>query len=133
MQQGNRLELASGWWENVPQPGYIGVAYENTGILLVGQNPAIPPAKLQRKDKDYTAALRALRDAPTPKHYGELQAILDDFISTWPVKGQYFPLEECRLTLMDVAYFNFVRCRTMSVKANAPPCSRWARGTVFLG
>ena len=43
--------------ENVPQPGYIGVGYQRSKLLLVGQNPAVPPAKLELADKGYTAAL----------------------------------------------------------------------------
>ena len=50
--------------ENVPQPGYIGARYTRAGLLLVGQNPAVPPANLVAMDKNYTAKLRAVREAP---------------------------------------------------------------------
>ncbi len=97
--------------ENVPQPGYIGAGYERTKLLLVGQNPAIPPANLQQRDERYTAALRVLRNAPTIQHYAALQLILDDYIPDWPVHGQHFPLEDCHLKVVDIAYCNLVRCR----------------------
>jgi hypothetical protein len=73
--------------ENVPQPGYIGPAYDRTRLLLVGQNPAVPPIQLVKRDKFYTAALRALRDDPTEQNYASLQSVLRDFIPTWPVHG----------------------------------------------
>jgi len=105
--------------ENVPQPGYIGINYEQTGVLLIGQNPAVP-GRLAETDRPYTAALRALRDDPTPETYGNLQEVLGQFIPDWPVHGDYFPLRECGLELADVAYFNFVRCRTAgNAKPNA--------------
>ena len=131
----------------MPQPGYIGVGYQRTKLLLVGQNPAVPPAILQQKDREYTASLRALRAVPTSKNYDELRVILSGFIPNWPVHGQYFPLEECRLSLDEIAYFNLVRCRT---QGNAPPHAAVAtncqsmffgswlemlspRGVVFIG
>lgn len=43
-----------------------------------------------------------------------LNKVLLDFVPEWPVAGNYFPLNECRLRLDDIAYFNVVRCRTHS-------------------
>jgi hypothetical protein len=103
--------------ENVPQPGYIGTNYGRTGVLLVGQNPGVP-GRLADRDRPYTAALRTLRDDPTPQNYAKLQEVLSRFIRDWPVQGRYFPLKECGLELADIAYFNLVRCRTID---NAPP------------
>jgi hypothetical protein len=103
--------------ENVPQPGYIGKAYAQTGLLLVGQNPYVPNAELAAEDRVYTAALRALRDAPTEQAYADLQVILRRFVPKWPVQKNYFPLLECGLTLDDIAYMNLVRCRTGKDKA----------------
>jgi len=114
---GTSRELLRDCGENVPQPGYVGLGYERAGLLLVGQNPGVPGG-LALADRRYTAALRALADQPTPPRYVELQSVLDDFIPTWPIHGKYFPLEQCGLTLADVAYCNLVRCRT---KENAPP------------
>ena len=97
--------------EHVPQPGYIGPHYRNSRVLLVGQNPATPKS-LTVPDRPYTAALRALRDEPTPQRYKDLNAVLRDFIPQWHVHGNYFPLAESGLTLEDIAYCNIVRCRT---------------------
>ena len=107
--------------ENVPQPGYIGARYTRTRLLLVGQNPAVPPSHLVAMDKNYTAKLRAVRAAPTEHHYLALQSVLDDFIPNWPVHGEYFPLAECGLELADIAYCNLVRCRTVTVRGKSPP------------
>ncbi len=100
--------------ENVPQPGYIGPHYDKSRVLLVGQNPGMPFKHLIAPDRPYTAALRALRDAPTPQQYSQLSAVLKDFIPAWPVHGNYFPLEESGLSLEDIGYFNIVRCRTLN-------------------
>lgn len=97
--------------ENVPQPGYIGSDYSRGRVLLVGQNPGTPKSR-EVQDRPYTAALRALRDAPTPKRYAELFEVLHNFIPQWPVTNNYFPLDECDLTLEDIAYCNVIRCRT---------------------
>ncbi len=97
--------------ENVPQPGYVGVTYWRRRIALVGQNPGTPKT-LELQDKPYTAALRKLRDTPTEANYHELDSVLQAFIPKWPVHGNYFPLDECGLSLQDIAYFNVVRCRT---------------------
>ena len=102
--------------ENIPQPGYIGTNYDTTRVLLVGQNPGTPKS-LAEKDRPYTAALRALRDEPTPTRYLRLTEVLDKFIPEWPVHGKYFPLSECGLSLQDIAYCNIVRCRTRGDKA----------------
>ena len=96
----------------MPQPGYVGSGYEHTRLLLIGQNPYIPNSKLIVEDREYTAALRALRDTPTEKQYAGLQEVLDRFIPKWPVQNSYFPLMECGLSLRDIAYLNLVRCRT---------------------
>jgi hypothetical protein len=98
--------------EHVPQPGYIGKGYEQTGVLLVGQNPYLPNGSLAAQDRAYTAALRALRDSPTEQQYARLQVVLNRFIAIWPVQNKYFPLRECGLNLEDIAYLNLVRCRT---------------------
>jgi hypothetical protein len=97
--------------ENVPQPGYIGPSYWNHRVLLVGQNPGTPKT-LEAEDRPYTAALRDLRDAPSPVTYERLMTELAAFIPKWPVHGNYFPLVEAGLSLQDIAYFNVVRCRT---------------------
>jgi hypothetical protein len=102
----------------VPQPGYIGEHYGNTRILLVGQNPGRPSARLLEQDRSYTSALRALRDVPTSHRYAELHSILVEFIPLWPINGRHFPLVECGLGLADIAYCNVVRCRTTE---NAAP------------
>jgi uracil-DNA glycosylase len=97
--------------EHVPQPGYIGSNYDARRVLLVGQNPAIPGV-LAAADLPYTAALRSLRDEPSVARYRELSSVLESFVPRWPVHGSYFPLQECGLTLQDIAYCNIVRCRT---------------------
>ena len=100
--------------EHVPQPGYIGSNYDARRVLLVGQNPAIPGV-LAAADLPYTAALRPLRDEPSVARYRELSSVLESFVPRWPVHGSYFPLQECGLTLQDIAHCNIVRCRTVSV------------------
>jgi len=97
--------------ENIPQPGYIGSGYYKTRLLLVGQNPGTPKT-LAVADLPYTSALRALAHDPTEQRYFELGAVLERFIPTWPVHGNYFPLQQCGLTIRDIAYCNLVRCRT---------------------
>lgn len=104
--------------ENVPQPGFVGRSYGLHRVLLVGQNPAVPPDGLREADKPYTRALRHLRDEPSAANYEALYDVLLDFVPKWPVHGTYFPLEACGLELEDIAYFNLVRCRTVE---NAAP------------
>lgn len=98
--------------ENVPQPGYIGPQYRKARVLLVGQNPGTPKS-LAIPDRPYTAALRLLRDEPTPQRYRELDAVIRKFIPQWPVHRNHFPLCESGLLLEDIAYCNIVRCRTV--------------------
>jgi uracil-DNA glycosylase len=97
--------------ENIPQPGYIGVHYWKHRVALIGQNPGTPKT-LELEDRPYTAALRSLRDQPSESNYRELHAVLLRFVPKWPVHGRYFPLNDCHLSLDDIAYFNVVRCRT---------------------
>jgi hypothetical protein len=99
--------------ENVPQPGYIGICYGAKRVLLVGQNPAVPPGRLTREDRPYTAGLRKVRDEPTAENFVLLNSILANFIARWPIHGGYFPLAECGLDLDQIAYCNLVRCRTV--------------------
>ena len=101
--------------ENVPQPGYVGAGYWKARVLLVGQNPGTPKAR-EAKDRPYTAALRVLRDEPTPERYSELVMVLREFIPRWPITNNYFPLAECDLSLEDIAYCNVIRCRTADDK-----------------
>jgi hypothetical protein len=105
--------------ENVPQPGYIGSAYENKRLLLIGQNPWLPNSALSANDRAYTAALRSLRDDPSEARYAELRLVLDHFIPSWPVQNNYFPLAECGVRLDEIAYLNIVRCRTGEHAPNA--------------
>ena len=97
--------------ENIPQPGYVGLGFDQTGVLLVGQNPGTPKM-LAAADLPYTSALRKLGRDPTEQRYLDLRSVLEHFIPTWPVHGKYFPLEQCGLTIHDIAYCNLVRCRT---------------------
>lgn len=102
--------------ENLPQPGYVGKNYYQSRVLLVGQNPGTPKT-LAARDNAYTAALRAMKANPCEDSYAALAKLLDEYIPQWPVHGKYFPLEECALTLDDIAYCNIVRCRTSNDKA----------------
>lgn len=99
--------------ENLPQPGYVGMQYWTRRVLLVGQNPALPPQRLVAEDRPYTTALRKLRHAPTIESYAHLHSMVRQFVPRWPVHGSYFPLDECGLTLDEIAYCNLVRCRTV--------------------
>jgi hypothetical protein len=107
--------------ENVPQPGFIGSQYSEKRILLVGQNPGIPPARMAFDDRKYTAALRHVRDQASIESLNQLQEILRRFVPSWPVHGNYFPLQESGLTLDEISYCNIARCRT---EDNAPPSTR---------
>lgn len=107
--------------ENVPQPGFIGDLYWSTRVLLVGQNPSQPNQQLQANDRNYTAALRRVRDAQDLASYDQLYKTTRKFVPSWPVHGSYFPLSETGLTLDQIAYCNLVRCRTVD---NAAPGSR---------
>jgi uracil-DNA glycosylase len=113
--------------ENVPQPGYIGQTYSETRLLLVAQNPAVPPVHLSAADRTYTAALRTLQQDSTAQQYRELHAVLQEFIPKWPVHGSYFPLQACGLSLRDIAYINLVRCRTLR---NSTPNRSMARNCI---
>ncbi len=133
--------------ENVPQPGYIGHAYQTAGVLLVGQNPGLPSPNLLGQDLKYTASLRRLRDDPIAQNYNSVHRILEQFIPSWPVRGQYFPLSECGLSLETIAYCNLVRCRTagnakpndlIAHRCTAAHFSRWLtwlkpRCVIFIG
>jgi uracil-DNA glycosylase len=113
--------------ENIPQPGYIGARYDSTRVLLVGQNPGVGTKGLAARDRVYTAALRDVRQKPTAKTYESLSTVMDDFMPSWPVRGNYFPLRECGLTLKDIAYCNAVRCRTVG---NAIPSTRQSQSCI---
>ena len=104
--------------ENIPQPGFIGPRFAERRVLLVGQNPGVATSKSASDDRQYTAALRAVRDNPSSESLKQLQETLRRFVPTWPVHGSYFPLQESGLTLNEIAYCNITRCRT---EGNAKP------------
>jgi uracil-DNA glycosylase len=97
---------------NLPQPGFIGQRYAQTGLVLAGQNPGLSPPRFALQDAEYMRALRKLQDKPTPQVMSELTKVLHAFVPKWPIHGNCFPLKECGLELDDIAYFNVVRCRT---------------------
>jgi uracil-DNA glycosylase len=113
--------------ESIPQPGYIGSGYSSTRLLLVGQNPGVGSVGLAARDRFYTAALREVVRSPSVTAYQSLCTVMDEFVPSWPVHGNYFPLLECGLTLQDIAYCNAVRCRTAG---NALPSRRQARNCI---
>jgi len=99
-------------FENVPQPGFVGSNYLRKRVALAGQNPGVCPPRFAVRDAEYTRSLRDLRDDPSAQTIKTLDSVLSRFVPEWPVHGNYFPLEECGLTLDEIAYFNVVRCRT---------------------
>lgn len=113
--------------ENIPQPGYVGENHDATRLLLVGQNPGVAPDRMLERDKVYTKSLRSLAKSPDIKNYNEFYRVVIDFVPEWPVNRNYFPLEECGLTLDDIAYCNIVRCRT---EGNATPSDRLAQNCI---
>ena len=104
--------------ENIPQPGYIGKNYESSRLLLVGQNPGVAPDYMLKRDKIYTQSLRNLAATRDSQSYQNFYDVVIDFVPEWPVNRNYFTLEECGLSLEDIAYCNVVRCRTVG---NAAP------------
>ena len=104
--------------ENIPQPGFIGNNYEKSRILLVGQNPGVAPDSRRERDKVYLQSLRSLASERDSQAYQDFYDIVIDFVPEWPVNRNYFPLEDCGLSLDDIAYCNVVRCRTLK---NATP------------
>lgn len=98
-------------FEDIPQPGFIGKNYNQKRIVLAGQNPGVCPPAYAKIDSVYTSALRAVRDSPNQETMSSLYRILLNTVPGWKV-GEYFPLNECRLSLENIAYFNVVRCRT---------------------
>lgn len=104
---------------DLPQPGYVGAAYDSSRVLLLGQNPGVSPDRYREQDRRYADALVRLREAPGEVALARLQALLEAMIPSWPVAGRHFPLAECGLGLRQIAHFNVVRCRTPD---NAPPC-----------
>jgi hypothetical protein len=103
--------------ENVPQPGFIGQRYAQTGLVLAGQNPGVSPPRLAQQDAEYMRALRKFQVNATPQVMSEFMQVLHEFVPHWPIHGRYFPLNECGLKLDDIAYFNVVRCRTVNNSA----------------
>lgn len=104
--------------KNVPQSGFIGKRYHEKKILLVRQNPGVSNCNLAVKDRVYTAALRRVHDDMSDESFTHLLEVLENFIPSWPVHGNYLPLQEPGLALDQIAYFNLVRCRT---EKNSPP------------
>ena len=102
---------------NLPQPGYIGSHYQNTRVLLVGQNPG-SPADPSAHDSEFTDTQVALRDKADVRSLTRHKSVLDRIMPKWAVVQNYFPLAECGLQLDDIAYINVVRCRTIK---NAKP------------
>jgi hypothetical protein len=100
--------------DNVPQPGYVGKKYISKRVLLVGQNPGVGNSASEARSQAYLQTLREIRDTPSLKVFSELQEILANLIPTWPVHGNYFPLEQAGLKLDEIAHINLVRCRTCS-------------------
>lgn len=90
--------------ENVPQPGYVGKEYMSKRVLLVGQNPGMGNSVSEARSQAYLQKLREIRDTPSHEVFSELQEILANLIPTWPVHGNYFPLEEAGLKLDEIAH-----------------------------
>lgn len=104
--------------DNLPQPGFIGPRFEERRVLLVGQNPGVSTSRQTSNDQKYHQALRRLRAEASSESWDELLRVLLAIIPTWPVNGNYFPLEEAELDLEQISYCNLVRCRT---EKNSPP------------
>ncbi|NLE24798.1 MAG: hypothetical protein GX625_05555 [Clostridiaceae bacterium] len=102
--------------KNLPQPGYIGSKYQRTRLLLIGQNPGICPPPMIVEDTKYMRALLDLAKYPTQDNYQTLYGILLNFIPSWPVQRNHFPLQALGLGLEDIAYCNVIRCRTENNK-----------------
>ena len=101
---------------NLPQPGYIGANYKNTGILFVGQNPGI--SQHYARDAEFAKSLIEVTQNIDAHSMAKVKNILDKMMPAWDISNKYFPLAECGIELNDIAYINVVRCRT---EGNATP------------
>ena len=85
---------------NLPQPGYIGSNYENTRVLLVGQNPG-SPSDPSAHDREFTEAQMALRDKADVRSLTRHKSVLDRIMPKWAVVRITFRLRNvvCSLTI----------------------------------
>lgn len=105
---------------NVPQPGFIGTNYAARRIMLVGQNPGESRERLKDRDEPYMEALRQLGQTPSPETLNHFQDVVRAYAEHWPITRAHFPLQQCGLSLDDIAYCNVVRCRTTRDAAPGP-------------
>ena len=65
-------------------------------------------------------AVRQLGDAPSAESLAHFRTVVRAYAEDWPITRAHFPLQQCGLTLDDIAYCNVVRCRTKKDAAPGP-------------
>lgn len=103
---------------DLPQPGFVGAAYASKGVMFIGQNPGVSPARSRAEGTRLASLLNALSASPTADSYDALRCFLSGYMMTWAVTKRYLPLERLGLRLDEIAYINAARCRT---RGNAAP------------
>ena len=98
--------------ENIPQPGFIGMHYEKSHVLLIGRNPGVCPISMKSRDSVYMQALLTLEAHRNVPAYFRFHITLLKFMYDWPIYRDSFQLDEYGLDLEDIAFCNVVRCRT---------------------
>lgn len=118
---------------DLPQPGYIGTNYRNTGVLFVAQNPGISHDYSNARDMELANALIAVTEDEDAQAAANVKNILDRIMPAWKVFNDYFPLADCGLRLDDIAYTNIVRCRTVNNSTPGVQIARTCIASHFIG
>jgi len=110
--------LKRNWGDQIPQPGYVGPAYIERGLVFVSMNPGgMRGDGLGTTDRTQLEALKQLRDCSRPdvvRTFVHLSRVLEQVMCTWGIFRRFVqPVLECRhLDLTQVAYINLLKWRT---------------------
>jgi putative transcriptional regulator len=102
--------------DNIPQPGHIGSRYGQHRVLFIPQNPGYAKPQRTIQHQRYAEAEKAFLNNPTQDNMEKLQTLLEQAMPRWTIYAQVLSplLTGCNLTLADIAFFNTVRCPTIS-------------------